>query len=451
MSTAQGARRTLSRRALLRAGGLAGAALAAPRALFALGAGEDSWPMAAHDLAASRSSLRAEPDGLELRFRLDLAGGVPGGPAVWAQTIFAASLGGEVVAADLHSGSERWRRALGTASYAGDRALGFFGGPAVISGRVLVASDRVRCLHAATGQTLWESAPLRTDESDDYFWGPPVAAAGLVLVGSGSGSELPTARGRVSAYRLHDGTLAWTTATVPEGGNGGGVLAPVSVDLSRGLVLAATGAPYQAVEGDNPGTCSLLVLRLSDGKPIFVDQVHAHDERGLDLNSAPILAGRVVAVVGKDGVRAWDAGSGERLWHTQLTPESAAPDGHADPTSGPEGGPLAWDGRRLYALSNDAAEFEVVAAALSPDTGRVLWQRRLPAWSFAAPAASPGAIFFATFDGTLYGLRSDDGGALLQSSVPEMCACAPSLAEDSLLLGTGAGAFLPGTGLYCLG
>jgi hypothetical protein len=81
----------------------------------------------------------------------------------------------------------------------------------------------------------------------------------------------------------------------------------------------------------------------------------------------------------------------------------------------------------------------------------VLWQRRLPAWSFAAPAASPGAIFFATFDGTLYGLRSDDGGDLLHAAAPEMCACAPSLAEDALLLGTGAGDFLPGTGLYCFG
>ena len=76
-------------------------------------------------------------------------------------------------------------------------------------------------------------------------------ADGLVLVGSGSGAELPTARGRLTAYSLRDGSLVWSTATVPPGANGGGVIAPTSVDLRAGLAYVATGSPYRAVPGPN--------------------------------------------------------------------------------------------------------------------------------------------------------------------------------------------------------
>src|SRR5947208_2682845 len=79
------------------------------------------------------------------------------------------------------------------------------------------------------------------------------------------GAELPTARGRLSAYSLRDGSLVWSTPTVPAGANGGGVIAPASVDLRAGLAYVATGSPYRAVAGRNPGTCSLIALRLRDG------------------------------------------------------------------------------------------------------------------------------------------------------------------------------------------
>ena len=57
---------------------------------------------------------------------------------------------------------------------------------------------RTGCSASTTrpGARSGRSDPLRTSSSDDYFWGPPVVIGGLVLVGSGSGAELPTARGR---------------------------------------------------------------------------------------------------------------------------------------------------------------------------------------------------------------------------------------------------------------
>src|SRR4029078_3207568 len=102
---------------------------------------------------------------------------------------------------------------------------------------------------AATGRTLWQSKPLRTSSSDDYFWGPPVVARGLVLVGSCSGAELPTARGRLSAYSLRDGSLVWSTATVPAAANGGGIIAPASVDFRASLRYVATRSPHRSRHG----------------------------------------------------------------------------------------------------------------------------------------------------------------------------------------------------------
>ena len=163
-----------------------------------------------------------------------MAGGLTGPPIVVDDTVIAASLGAEVAAFDLADGRERWRRAFEPAQYgSGDAAvsLGFFGGCATGDGRVFVASDRMRCLRLSDGALLWEASPLRPPGGDDYFWGAPVIAGGLVVAGSGAGSEASDTRGRVSAYGITDGALRWSTAMVPRGGNGGGVLSPVSIDL----------------------------------------------------------------------------------------------------------------------------------------------------------------------------------------------------------------------------
>ncbi|HWI71302.1 MAG TPA: PQQ-binding-like beta-propeller repeat protein, partial [Baekduia sp.] len=123
------------------------------------------WPMAAHDLAGTRSTplgvrgiASAAPG---VRWRVPLAGGVPGAAAVVGRTVVAASLGGEVVAVDLRSGRERWRVATGQR---------FFGGPAVAEGRVVVASDRVTALDLRSGRVVWSAPPLAAGGSDDYFW-----------------------------------------------------------------------------------------------------------------------------------------------------------------------------------------------------------------------------------------------------------------------------------------
>ena len=274
---------TTRRGALVAGAGLVAAALGAKAAsglpvLRQSPPSSGAWPFPAHDLEASRhagsANLRRE------RWRQSLAGGIPGAAAIAQGRVYAASLGGAAAAYELGDGREIWTRDLGTAVYGSGqdaRELGFFGGVALAGRSLLFASDRVFCLDAVTGSTRWESTPLRNSGEDDYFWGPPVVFGDLVFVGSGSGGELPDTRGRLSAYRIADGRLAWSTPTVPAGGNGGGVIGPCSVDPILGLAYIATGAPYQAVPGANQGTCSLIALRLRDGAVVWSDQVYPAD------------------------------------------------------------------------------------------------------------------------------------------------------------------------------
>jgi hypothetical protein len=223
-----------------------------------------SWELPAHDLAATRHGGRIA--GTKVNWHVDMKGGVAGAPAIVDGTVCAASIGGRSRRSPWRPGELTGGVRLPLLSTAAARAsAGSASSIAVGTYRLVAASDRVIALDRRTGRTLWTTKPLRTSTSEDYFWGPPVIAGDLVLVGSGSGAELPTARGRQSAYSLSDGSLVWSTPTVPPGANGGGVIAPASVDLRTKLASVATGSPYRALPGRNPNTDSLLALQLGNG------------------------------------------------------------------------------------------------------------------------------------------------------------------------------------------
>jgi outer membrane protein assembly factor BamB len=388
-------------------------------------AGPD-WPSAAHD----RAGTRAAPIGVRqgrVRWVARLAGGVPGAAAIVGRTVVAASLGGEVAAFDLATGRERWRVTPPLEP--------FFAGPAIAGDVVVVASDRATALDLGTGRTRWTAPSLRGDGGDDYFWGPPVVAGDLVLIGSGSGAEGAGGggvRGRISAFDLGTGALRWSTPTVPPGANGGGVLGPPTVSGER--VYVTTGAPYAGAPA--PGTSSLIELRLRDGAITWIAPSGQPD----DLNSAALLLGRRAFATGKDGVHAWDRLRRTKLWHAALTPPVAQP----GPTDGPEFGPLATDGRRLYALSNDNDNGQVVAAALDPRTGATAWRTPLPGFAFAAPAIAGDRLWTATAAGTLHALALRDGAPRAAIDLGNPSASAIASAHGFVLAGTGAAPHLPG-------
>jgi outer membrane protein assembly factor BamB len=119
--------------------------------------------------------------------------------------------------------------------------------------------------------------------------------------------------------------------------------------------------------------------------------------------------------------------------------------------NGPEDGPVATDGTRIYVLSNDAARSSCIAAALAPATGHLLWQRRLPSFSFAAPALAGNRLFATGADGTLSGLATATGRVVAAVRLGAPSTGAPAVAEGRLVVGAGAEPFLPGHLLVCIG
>lgn len=425
------------RRLLTAAAGAAAATMARPGAARAGWWDDDrDWLSAGHDLAGTRAAPVAVRPSARVRWVATLAGGVPGAAAIAGRTVVAASLGGEVAAFDLPTGRERWRVA--------PPREGFFAGPAIAGDRVVVASDRATALDLRTGRTLWTADSVRTGGSDDYFWGSPTIAAGLVLIGSGSGGEgsggVPV-RGRLSAYDLRTGRLRWSTPTVSPGADGGGVMGPPTVDLLLGKAYITTGAPYAGAAA--LGTSSLIEVRLADGAITWIGASNQPN----DLNSAALLLGRRVFATGKDGVHAWDRLTRTHVWHTAITPPQAQP----GPTSGPEFGPLASDGRALYALSNDDERGTVTAAALDPRSGTILWRTELPGFAFAAPAIAGDRLWTATAAGALHALALRDGRRTDTYALGNPSAGAVASASGYVLAGTGAAPSLPGDTLTALG
>lgn len=425
----------MTRRRLLTAAAGAATALASrtPAARAAWWDAGRDWPSAGHDLAATRAAPVGVRPAPRVRWVARMAGGVPGAAAIAGRTVVAASLGGEVAAFDLLTGQERWRVA--------PPREGFFAGPAIAGDRVVVASDRALALDLRTGRTLWTADSLRAGDSDDFFWGPPTVVAGLVLIGSGSASEEARTRGRLSAYDLRTGRLRWSAPTVPPGANGGGVMGPPTVDLLAGKAYITTGAPYAGPAA--PGASSLVEVRLADGAVTWTSPSDQPD----DLNSAALLLGRYAFATGKDGVHAWNRVARTHVWHTAITPPAAQP----GPTDGPEFGPLATDGRRLYALSNDNDAGTVTAAALDPRSGAIAWRTGLPGFAFAAPALAGGQLWTATAAGTLHALDLRDGAPRAAIDLGHPSASAIASASGYVLAGTGAGDDLPGDTLSAIG
>jgi hypothetical protein len=84
-------------------------------------------------------------------------------------------------------------------------------------------------------------------------------------------------------------------------------------------------------------------------------------------------------------------------------------------------------------------------------TGHVLWKRRLPSFSFAAPAIAGNRLFAAGADGTLRGLATATGKVVAAVRLGAPSTGAPAVAEGRLVVGAGAEPFLPGHLLVGIG
>lgn len=217
-------------------------------------------------------------------------------------------------------------------------------------------------------------------------------------------------RGNITALDAASGRQVWKAYTVTEprrairinsagqqmyGPAGGAIWSSPAIDARRGLVYATTGNSYTDVPTE--GSDAIVALDLKTGKRRWLHQVTKGDNflggcageltgncpspvgPDLDFGSPPVLEslpeGRdIILASQKSGlVYAFDPDSGRLLWQRRVA------------HGGPSGGLLygsASDGRYLFAPTSDV----VVPAGVRPGglsavdiaTGRIVWQTPPP-------------------------------------------------------------------------
>lgn len=253
----------------------------------------------------------------------------------------------EVIALDPASGAERWRfdPKIATdyrpAKLFNCRGVALWRDPdakpgAACAARIFTATNdaRVIALDLASGKRcagFGLDGEVQVDPgmpllgpSEFQITSPPIAASGVVIVGSAINDNQRAAspRGTVRAFDARSGKLRWEWDPIPasaedpaaktwgEGWKTSGsanVWAPMSVDTARGLVFLPTSSPSPDFYGGlRPGANlygnSVVALKLESGERAWHFQTVHHDVWDYDVPAQPTLATLTLAGKPRDVV-----------------------------------------------------------------------------------------------------------------------------------------------------
>jgi glucose dehydrogenase len=361
-------------------------------------------------------------------------------------------------------------------------------GVAVAAGKVyeLTFDCHLLALDAATGKLLWR-VPVADPRLGYYETTAPTVWQGLVFVGSSGGDN--GARGFVAAYSATTGTRVWQRWTVPAPGQGwvptrghhggGAVWMPPTIDTATGILYAGTGNPSPNFDGRvrpgaNPYTDGILALRARSGTVLWFTPLLEHDAWDYDAASPVVIFdvhkhGRTIHAVGEAGKSGdyliLDARTGKRLFaplpfviKRQRPPTRAGTLVCPGNLGGSEYSPVAYSPRTRAAYISGVNACMIVKLApqgrvathrpgrpdlggtilpgpgrpsgtfmaVAVDTGRPLWQRRMPAPMIGGASATAGNLVFAGgSDGVLYAFDARNGHICWQRNVRAAFGSAP--------------------------
>jgi alcohol dehydrogenase (cytochrome c) len=366
---------------------------------------------------------------------------------------------------------------------------------------VLTFDNRLQAISEKTGERLW-SSQVESPATGAYESMAPTAYDGKVYVGV-SGSE-DGVRGKIAAYDAKTGKELWTfytvpkagTGWVPKGGGGGTIYMPPTVDVETGTVYVGTGNPAPVLVGDKrPGknlyTDSIIALDADTGKLKWYHQEEAHDLWDYDAESPVVLfnaeidgkMARGVAEAGKNGLLfLLNAETGEDLFppvpfvkrhHTppstkgtlecpgavggsQYSPLAYSPETQAVYVSGinlcmylkveyesTKNGEKAFAGDRVVPKNTEKTG---TFTAVATNTGKVLWNHKMPTpMDGGATASAGGLVFTGDQQGVLYAFDAKTGDDLWQGDLKLAFGTAPviySIDGTQYVLATVGGAAL---------
>ncbi len=350
-----------------------------------------------------------------------------------------------------------WRSNVGEGSGDDGRILTT---PVIAGGRVFAidAIAEISAFDANSGKLLWSIDSRIEDDEEDGFGGGLAYARGLLFATTGFGHVLAldpssgaqvwrqdigipmraapvVAGGRMFvvtydnqlwALSVKDGAVQWSNAGIAETA---GLLGAASPAVDSDIVIA----PYSSGE--------LIALRVENGRTVWADSFGTQ-RSGTgslaalnDINGSPVIDRGVVFAISHGGrMVAIDVRTGSRVWEQDIaglnTPWVAGEyifvvtvDGDVvclarrngrvkwvhslprfeDPDSRDE--PVFWNGPlllsdRLIVLGSNGD-----ALAISPYSGRLMGQLKMPHGVRVAPVAANGTLYVLTDEGDLVALR----------------------------------------------
>ena len=461
-----------------------------------------AWPAHNHDLANTRATTQTPINSqtvsqLKVRWRFPFKGTGSFGifsstPIVLNGTVYLQDLNSNVYALDRSTGALKWRHMFNRPSIGPN-------GVAFGNGRIYGATEtNAFALDAQTGDIVWTRRLVRNKrEGIDMT---PQLYDDTMLISTIPGNVgsfyKGGALGIVWALDAATGEPQWKFNTIGDGaklwGNpkvnsGGGLWYPPAVDSQgRVFISVANPAPLYGTKkfpngrsrpGPNFYTSSIVALNGQTGKRIWFRQTVRHDVRDYDLQipaittTVPIggVQTDIVLVAGKMGKAfAYRAADGKHLWTRSVgkhqNDTGPLPRRLVNIFPGDLGGvetPMALADNRLFVpwvdlptrarstglpggLAGQSPNFRKGRGgltAVSPATGKVLWERKLPSLDFGAATVANDVVFTSTYAGTVYAFDTRTGRTLWTTKAPAGINAFPAIDSDTLLVGAGAPGF----------
>lgn len=314
----------------------------------------------------------------------------------------------------------------GDAAAAGERAIGAAGSKDPASGRDSASTYfLVEAFSHANGRRLWEHRTEAlgdlTPVHDKHNLASPSPVSDGTLVYAWFGT------GQIVALRL-DGTLAWQRHLGKE-------IAPFDIQWGHGSSPAVHGDTLYLL-CDQPAASYLLAVDKRTGKELW----KADRGKGRSSYSTPFVVsggkGTEVIVNSNERVDAYDAATGQFLWHVGGVNRFPIPvpvfhDGILYMSRGYRSGPylamrpggrgdvssshVVWNvetgapyvsslvfANGLLFMANDTG----IISAVDAKTGERVWQHRVPGVFSASPIAAGGRVYFLSESGRTIVMRA---------------------------------------------
>lgn len=294
-------------------------------------------------------------------------------PVIVAGMVYTQDLDSNVMAIRLATGKVAWVHYYGSPNGGPD-------GVNVAGGTVYAATNHaVVALSAATGKQLWSRTLTQNDhEGIDMAPGyhDGTVYVSTVPVSPTVGQYLGGRKGILWALNARTGATRWTWDEVqslwgnPAINSGCGLWEPPSFDAQGNLYLGIAN-PGPIGEAGWPRGYPWGTSR--PGPDLYTDSV---------VKLSP---------------------QGKLLWYYQLIPHDLYVSGMAETS-------------RAFAASVRTATGEMVA--VSQDTGKIIWDDKLPSTPYGAATVTNNVVFTTTFSGYLYAFNTATGAILLKTPCP---------------------------------